>query len=97
MAGGPRLRARGLTTIAGVTSFPSLASAWVRRPALPCPAQKADDPGKAVAAAERMAGQYAGIVVLEETSDRDQDIYAEPRLIRAIGNVPAEMRGSLAA
>ena len=64
---------------------------------VPCPAQKAKDAGKAVAAAERMAGQYAGIVVLEETSDPEQDIYAEPRLIRAIGNVPAEMLESLAA
>ena len=33
---------------------------------LPCPAQKAKDATRAIAAAERMAGQYAGIVVLEE-------------------------------
>ena len=59
--------------------------------------QKAKDQGKAVAAAERMAGQYAGIVVLEEQSDPEQDIYAEPRLVRAIGQVPDEMIETLAA
>jgi hypothetical protein len=64
---------------------------------VPCPPQRAKDATKAIAAAERMAGQYAGIVVLEETSDPDQDIYAEPRLIRAIGNVPEEMIAALAA
>ena len=64
---------------------------------VPCPAQKAKDAARAIAAAERMAGQYAGLVVLEEQSDPEQDIYAEPRLLRAIGNVPAEMVESLAA
>ncbi len=59
--------------------------------------QKAKDQAKAVAAAERMAGQYAGVVVLEEQSDPEQDIYAEPRLVRAIGNVPEEMIKALAA
>ena len=44
-----------------------------------------------------MAGQYAGVVVLEEQSDPEQDIYAEPRLVRAIGNVPDEMIEALAA
>jgi hypothetical protein len=44
-----------------------------------------------------MAGQYAGVVVLEEESDPEQDIYAEPRLLRAIGNVPGEMLEALAA
>ena len=33
---------------------------------VPCPPQKAKDATRAIAAAERMAGQYAGIVVLEE-------------------------------
>jgi hypothetical protein len=64
---------------------------------VPCPPQRAKDVTKAIAAAERMAGQYAGIVVLEETSDPDQDIYAEPRLIRAIGSVPEEIIAALAA
>ena len=64
---------------------------------VPCPAQKAKDAIKAVAAAERMAGQYAGVVVLEEICDPEQDIYAEPRLIRVIGSVPDEMLESLAA
>ena len=64
---------------------------------VPCPPQKAKDATRAIAAAERMAGQYAGIVVLEEESDPEQDIFAEPRLLRAIGNVPAEMIESLAA
>ena len=64
---------------------------------VPCPPQKAKDAARAIAAAERMAGQYAGIVVPEEESDPEQDIYAEPRLLRAIGNVPAEMIESLAA
>ena len=59
--------------------------------------QRAKDKGKAVAAAERMAGQYAGIVVLEEQADPEQDIFAEPRLVRAIGRVPEEMIESLAA
>ena len=36
---------------------------------VPCPPQKAKDAARAIAAAERMAGQYAGIVVLEEESD----------------------------
>ena len=58
---------------------------------------KAKDLAKAVAAAERMAGQYAGVVVLEEQSDPEQDIYAEPRLVRAIGRVPDEMIETLAA
>ena len=58
---------------------------------VPCSPQKAKDEGRAIAAAERMAGQYAGLVVLEERSDPEQDIYAEPRLLRAIGNVPDEM------
>ena len=62
-----------------------------------CPPQKAKDAARAIAAAERMAGQYAGIVVLEEESDPEQDIYAEPRLLRAIGNVPGEMLEALAA
>ena len=44
-----------------------------------------------------MAGQYAGLVVLEEQSDAEQDIYAEPRLLCAIGNVPDEMVAALAA
>ncbi len=64
---------------------------------VPCPPQKAKDAARAIAAAERMAGQYAGIVVLEEESDPEQDIYAEPRLLRAIGNVPGEMLEALAA
>ena len=64
---------------------------------VPCPAQKAKDATRAIAAAERMAEQYAGIVVLEEQSDPEQDIYAEPRLLRAIGNVPADMLENLAA
>ena len=64
---------------------------------VPCPQQKAKDATRAIAAAERMAGQYAGVVVLEEESDPEQDIFAEPRLLRAIGNVPAEMIESLAA
>ena len=59
--------------------------------------QKAKDATRAIAAAERMAGRYAGLVVLEESSDPERDIYAEPRLLRAIGNVPAEMIESLAA
>ena len=59
--------------------------------------QKAKDAVRAVAAAERMAGQYAGLVVLEESSDPEQDIYAEPRLLRAIGSVPDEMIEALAA
>ena len=36
--------------------------------------QKAKDAARAVAAAERMAGQYAGIAVLEEQADPEQDI-----------------------
>ena len=59
--------------------------------------QKAKDKAKAVVAAERMAGQVAGVVVLEERSDPEQDIFAEPRLVRAIGRVPDEMVESLAA
>ena len=43
-----------------------------------------------------MAGQYASLVVLEEQSDPEQDIYAEPRLLCAIGNVPDEMVAALA-
>ncbi len=57
---------------------------------LSSPRQEAKDAARAIAAAERMAGQYAGIVVLEEESDPEQDIYAEPRLPRSNGNVPAE-------
>ena len=64
---------------------------------VPCPPQRAKDALKAIAAAERMAGQYAGVVVLEEQSDPEQDIYAEPRLIRSIGSVPDEMIEALAA
>ena len=59
--------------------------------------QRAKDQAKAVAAAERMAGQYAGVVVLEEQSDPEQDIFAEPRLVHVIGHVPDEMIESLAA
>lgn len=64
---------------------------------LPGTPQRAKDEGKAVAAAERMAGQYAGIVVLEEKADPEQDFFREPRLVRAIGRVPEEMIESLAA
>lgn len=63
----------------------------------PGTAQKAKDCAKAISAAERMAGQYAGIVVLEEQCDPEQDIFAEPKLIRAIGRVPDEMIEQLAA
>ena len=59
--------------------------------------QRAKDKAKAVAAAERMAGQYAGIVVLEEQCDPEQDIYAEPLLVTLIGRVPDEMISALAA
>ena len=59
--------------------------------------QKMKDGARALAAAERMAGQYAGVAVLEERADPDQDIYAEPRLLRAIGDVPPEMVEALAA
>ena len=59
--------------------------------------QRAKDQAKAVVAAERMAGQVAGLVVLEEQSDPEQDIFAEPRLVRVIGRVPDEMVESLAA
>ena len=59
--------------------------------------QRAKDQTKAVAAAERMADQVAGVVVLEEQSDPEQDIFAEPRLVRVIGRVPDEMIESLAA
>ena len=59
--------------------------------------QRAKNQGKAVAAAERMAGQVAGVVVPEEQSDSEQDVFAEPRLVRAIGQMPDEMIESLAA
>ena len=59
--------------------------------------QRAKDQAKAVAAAERMTDQVAGVVVLEEQSDPEQDIFAEPRLVRVIGRVPDEMIESLAA
>ena len=59
--------------------------------------QKGKDAAKAINAAERMAGQYAGIAVLEEESDPEQDIYAEPKLLRAIGSIPPEMVEALAA
>ena len=59
--------------------------------------QRAKDSAKAVAAAERMAGQYVGIVVLEEQADPEQDIYGEPRLIRIIGRIPDEMAEALVA
>ena len=58
--------------------------------------QRAKDSAKAVAAAERMAGQYVGIVVLEEQSDPEH-LYGEPRLIRVIGRIPDEMAEALAA
>ena len=64
---------------------------------VPFPPQKAKDAARAIAAAERMAGQYAGLVVLEEQADPEQDIYAEPRLLCAIGKVPDEMVAALAA
>ena len=64
---------------------------------VPSTPQKAKDAAKALAAAERMTGQYAGLVVLEEQSDPEQDIYAEPKLLRAIGQVPPEMIEVLAA
>ena len=38
--------------------------------------QRAKDQAKAVLAAESIAGQYAGVVVLEEQSDPEQDIFA---------------------
>ena len=43
------------------------------------------------------ATKNAGLVVLEESSDPERDIYAEPRLLHFIGNVPAEMIEALAA
>ena len=59
--------------------------------------QKAKDATRAIAAAERMAGQYVGIAVLQEESDPEQDIYAEPRLLRTFGTIPPEMAEALAA
>lgn len=62
-----------------------------------CPRQEAKSAEKAIAAAERMAGQVAGVAVLEERFDAAEDIYEEPRLLRAMGEVPAEMIEALAA
>ena len=59
--------------------------------------QKLKEEAKAIRAAERMSGQYVGIAVLEERSDPEQDIYAEPRLVRVFGRVPDEMVDALAA
>ena len=59
--------------------------------------QKAGNEVNAVAAAELMAGQVAGVIVLEEQSDTEQDIFAEPRPVRVIGRVSREMIASLAA
>ena len=64
---------------------------------VPATPQRAKDEGQAIAAAEHMAGQVAGVVVLEEQSDPEQDIFAEPRLVRIIGRVPDEMTEALAA
>ena len=61
------------------------------------PRQEAKTAEKAIAAAERMAGQVAGVAVLEETFDAAQNIYEEPRLLRAIGQMPAEMIEASAA
>ena len=64
---------------------------------VPATPQKTNDRARALAAAERMAGQYAGLVVLEESSEPEQDVYAEPKLLRSIGRVPDEMIEALAA
>ena len=50
-----------------------------------------------MAAAERMTGKIAGAVVLKEQPDPEQDIVAEPRLVRVIGRVPNETTEPLAA
>ena len=61
------------------------------------PRQEAKTAERAIAAAERIAGQVVGVVVLEETSDPAQDIYAEPKLLHVIGRVPDELTASPAA
>jgi hypothetical protein len=89
---------RGEFAMAAITNYIILPFLLDKRGKLKAgTAQKAKDCNKAITAAERMAGQYAGIVVLEEQCDPEQDIFAEPRLIRAIGQVPAEMIEQLAA
>ncbi len=78
------------------SSSPSL---WRKRGGklVPGTPQRAKDKSKAVAVAERMTDQYAGIVALEECSDPEQDIYAEPTIVRVVGRIPDEMADALAA
>ena len=48
---------------------------------------------KALAAADRLLGRYARAAVLEQLPDE----FAEPRLVKAVGELPAGFEESLAA
>ncbi len=48
---------------------------------------------KAAAAAERLIGRHVGAAVLEQMADE----FAEPKLVRAVGELPAGFEESLAA
>ena len=52
---------------------------------------------KAVAFAECMATRHPGLMVLETWSDPARDLFAEPRLVRAIGQMSATVFEALAA
>ena len=64
---------------------------------LPGSPRRARNEMKAIAVAERMATRHPGVVVLEERSDLTRDLFAEPRLVRAIGQVSATVFEALAA
>ncbi len=48
---------------------------------------------KAVAMAERLMGRFLGVAVLEQLPDE----FAEPKLVKALGRLPAGFEESLAA
>jgi hypothetical protein len=59
--------------------------------------QNVKDRARAIRAAELIAGTAEGVIVLEQESDADADVYAEPKLVLHRGQVPAELLAELAA
>ena len=51
----------------------------------------------AIAAAEKLIGHRAGVVVLEQQEDAELGLLAEPRLVARYGSVPRELVTLLAA
>ena len=53
--------------------------------------------GTAIATADDLAPFYAGVMVLRDRSDAAAGVFLEPLLVCAIGDIPGDLVGQLAA